>query len=570
MDELKRLLSSLTLRQKISLVVAAIVVGGGLYAVSNWSRERDFQPLYTTLAPDDAGAIVARLRETGVPYRVSDGGTTVLVPSAQVAEMRLDMASTGLPSSGRIGFELFDETNFGTTDFAERINYHRALEGELERSVTTLVKVENSRVHLTLSKDSVFLESRRPAKASVLVKLRPGAELSAQNVLAICYLVASAVEGLEPTAVSILDMMGNLLNRPRSTGQLGMAEPSEAILDYRKNIERDLLAKIRTTLDPLLGPDAFRASVSVECDFTSGEQSEEVFDPNRSVMTMSETTEDYSGSPAESGVPGTASTLPRPTSRPGIGGLGHTRTTENVAYQSSRTVRRVQLPQGDITRMSVALLVDHAIRWEGTGESAKRIVEPLSAEKLISIRELVVGATGLQEDRGDQLIVESLPFESTLNWKPPEEITVVPPPSAIPIPAWLQDPLDEKNMLMLGAIAGGALLVLFLLMVFIFLAMRRKRRSMEVVSSGKALSAGAQGAPELPEGPTVEEQMQERLSEHAALKAQMEAEALSSLKIPKVKTKKAEVMTKHLGDEAQKDPVAMAQLVRTWLHEEAD
>lgn len=570
MDELKRLLSSLTLRQKISLVVAAIVVGGGLYAVSNWSRERDFQPLYTTLAPDDAGAIVARLRETGVPYRVSDGGTTVLVPSAQVAEMRLDMASTGLPSSGRIGFELFDETNFGTTDFAERINYHRALEGELERSVTTLVKVENSRVHLTLSKDSVFLESRRPAKASVLVKLRPGAELSAQNVLAICYLVASAVEGLEPTAVSILDMMGNLLNRPRSTGQLGMAEPSEAILDYRKNIERDLLAKIRTTLDPLLGPDAFRASVSVECDFTSGEQSEEVFDPNRSVMTMSETTEDYSGSPAESGVPGTASTLPRPTSRPGIGGLGHTRTTENVAYQSSRTVRRVQLPQGDITRMSVALLVDHAIRWEGTGESAKRIVEPLSAEKLISIRELVVGATGLQEDRGDQLIVESLPFESTLNWKPPEEIPVVPPPSAIPIPAWLQDPLDEKNMLMLGAIAGGALLVLFLLMVFIFLAMRRKRRSMEVVSSGKALSAGAQGAPELPEGPTVEEQMQERLSEHAALKAQMEAEALSSLKIPKVKTKKAEVMTKHLGDEAQKDPVAMAQLVRTWLHEEAD
>lgn len=188
----------------------------------------------------------------------------------------------------------------------------------------------------------------------------------------------------------------------------------------------------------------------------------------------------------------------------------------------------------------------HAIRWEGTGESAKRVVEPLSTEKLKSIRELVVGATGLQEDRGDQLIVESLPFESTLNWKPPEEIPAAPPSSAIPIPAWLQNTLEEKNMLVLGAIAGSALLVLFLLMVFVFLAMRRKRRSVKVVSTGKALPGGEQGVPELPEGPSMADQMQERLSEQAALKAQLEAEALRSLKIPKVKTKKAEVMTKQL------------------------
>ena len=172
-----------------------------------------------------------------------------------------------------------------------------------------MAEVESSRVHITMPKDSVFLESRRPAKASVLVKLRPGSELSAQNVVALCHLVSSAVEGLDPRSVSVLDMRGNLLSRPHHSGQLDIPEPSEAILDYRKSIERDLLAKINSTVEPLLGPDGFRASVSVECDFSSGEQSEEILDPNRSVMTRSEKTEDISGSEAASGIPGTSSNL---------------------------------------------------------------------------------------------------------------------------------------------------------------------------------------------------------------------------------------------------------------------
>jgi flagellar M-ring protein FliF len=568
MDELKRLLSSLTLRQKISLVAAAILVMGGLYALSRWNRERDFQPLYTNLAPEDAGAVVSELRASGIEYRVTDGGSTILTPSAQVAETRLQMATSGLPRTGRIGFELFDQTSFGTTDFAEQVNYHRALEGELERSVTALAEVERSRVHLTLPKDSVFLESRRPAKASVMVKLRPGAGLSAQNVVAVCYLVSSAVEGLEPEAVSVLDMRGNLLNRARRPGQLDMPEPSEAILEYRRSIERNLLAKISSTLDPLLGPDGFRASASVECDFTSGEQSEEILDPNRSVMTMSETTEDISGMQAASGVPGTASNLPRPTSRPGIGGTGYTRKTENVAYQSSRTVRRVQLPQGDVKRMSVALLVDHAVRWEGSGEDAKRTLEAPSPEKLKSIRELVAGAIGLQTDRGDQLIIESLPFESTLNWKPPEEAPAAPPPSGLPLPAWLEDALKEKNMLVLAGIGAAAAVVLLLLVGFLLLMRRRKKRRVEAVSAGKAVSSGEAGVPALEEGPDVGEKMSGRLADQVALKARLEKEALESLKLPAVKTKKAEVLTKHIADEAKKDPGAMAQLVRTWLNEE--
>ena len=186
---------------------------GGLAAFSRWNRERDFRPLYSSLAPDDAAAVLAKVRENGSEFRLSDNGSVVLVPSARVAELRLQMAAAGLPKSGRIGFELFDKTTFGMSDFTEQVNYHRALEGELERSVMSLAEVEQARVHITFPKDSLFLDSQKPAKASVLVKLRPGTQLSRQNVAAICQLVASAVEGLLPEAVSVLDTSGNLLNR---------------------------------------------------------------------------------------------------------------------------------------------------------------------------------------------------------------------------------------------------------------------------------------------------------------------------------------------------------------------
>jgi flagellar M-ring protein FliF len=292
MVQIIRLLNSLTWKQLLSLVLAAAAVIAALSAFARWNRERDFRPLYSALSTEDAGAVVAKVRESGSDYRLSDDGSAVLVPSGKVAELRLELAAAGVPKSGRIGFELFDKTNFGASDFTEQVNYHRALEGELERSVMALAEVEQARVHITFSKDSIFLESRQPAKASVLVKLRGGAQLSAQNVAAICQLAASAVDGLQPEAVSVVDMRGNLLNRARRPLTGDEPEPSEAALDYRQKIEHDLLAKINNTLEPLLGADKFRASASVDCDFTSTDQSEENFDPNKSVMLTSQKTED--------------------------------------------------------------------------------------------------------------------------------------------------------------------------------------------------------------------------------------------------------------------------------------
>src|SRR5579863_7735741 len=215
MDQIKRLLDSLTLKQKVWMGVVALASILMVYSLVHWQEERDYKPLYTDLAADDAGAVLAKVREAGVPYRLAEGGTTVLVPSARVAEMRLQLAAAGIPKSGRIGFEIFDKTNFGASDFTEQVNFHRALEGELERSVMSLAEVEQARVHITFPKESIFLESHQPAKASVLVKLRAGSQLSAQNVASICQLTASAVEGLVPEAVSVVDMRGNLLNKAR-------------------------------------------------------------------------------------------------------------------------------------------------------------------------------------------------------------------------------------------------------------------------------------------------------------------------------------------------------------------
>ena len=419
MDQFRKLIANLSAMQRITIALAVVAVGAGIYGLMHWRQESDFRPLYTTLASEDAGAVVQKLKETGVAYRLSENGSTVLVPSAKVAEMRLEMASAGLPKSGRIGFELFDKTNFGATEFVEHINYRRALEGELERTVMSLAEVEQARVHVTFSKESVYLEAREPAKASVVLRLRPGTQLVPQNVTAIQHLLASAVEGLAPESVSVLDDTGHLLSRPHSMLASDGADSSDRLLELRQSMERDLVAKINSTLEPLLGADRFRAGASVDCDFTSGEQSEEIFDPTRSVMVSSQKSEDTSNGGGAAGIPGTASNLPRPAPKPATALAGSSRRTESIAYQSSRTVKHMKLPQGTVKKMSLAVLVDQAVHWEGQGKTLHKVFEQPSDKMLKSIRDLVAASTGFSQERGDQLTVESLPFESTLNLEPP-------------------------------------------------------------------------------------------------------------------------------------------------------
>jgi flagellar M-ring protein FliF len=461
-----------------------------------------------------------------------------------------------------MGFEIFDKTNFGTTDFAEQINYHRAIEGELERSVMALAAVEQARVHVTFPKDSIYLESRQPAKASVMVKLRLGAKLSPLNVLAITHLTASAVEELFPEGVSVLDMNGNLLNRPRKTTGDG-SEPSEMVLEYKQKAERDLLMKINATLEPLLGADKYRTGVSLECDVTSGEQSEETYDPTKSVMVTSQRTEDGTSAALSSGVPGTASNLPRPTSRPMSGGSGSNRRTENVAYQSSRLVKHLKLPAGTIKRISVSVLLDQAVRFE----KGKRILDPPSPEKLKVVKDLVTGIAGVVPDRGDQIIVETFPFDSTLSSQPQAAPVAGPggPKENEWAPPWLREMMKSKSFVYIAAGAGTVLLILFGGGLYLLTRSSKKKGSVE---HSKTLAAGETAASVSDKPESLEHRLAAQIAEQAQQKELQRHELLSAIKLPPVSTMKTEVLVKHITSEIKKDPLAMAQVIRSWISTE--
>ncbi|MGC4055439.1 MAG: flagellar basal-body MS-ring/collar protein FliF [Paludibaculum sp.] len=372
MNQLRSIYASLTPKQRGSIVIICLAIIAGFFYISRWQHERGFEPLYKELTSEDASAVVAKLKERGVEFRLGEGGTSVMVPSDKAAEMRLEMAGAGLVRSGRPGFELFDKVNFGVTDFAEQVNFRRALEGELERSVVSLAEVEKARVHLTFKRESVYTDARQPAKASVLIKLKPFAKLSQQNVQAIAHLVSSAVEGLSPESVSVLDMSGNLLGRPRRSLTQSGEELNDYTLEYQQTVEKQLLSKINSTLEPLLGPDRFRAGVSADCDLSSTDESEEIFDPEKSVMTSSQKSEDSSTHTPAGGVPGTASSLPRPSNEGAKGPVGTSRKTENVAYQTSRKVRHRKTPQGVLKRVSVSVLLDNEVEWQGEGATGRR------------------------------------------------------------------------------------------------------------------------------------------------------------------------------------------------------
>ena len=544
MDQVKKLLASLSNTQRWTILICALAVAGSVYGFSQWQRKAGLRPLYTSLSPDDAGAMVQKLREGGIEYRITEGGGTLLVPEAKVPELRLEMAGLGLPKTGRIGFEIFDKTNFGITDFAEHVNYRRAVEGELERSIMALAEVQQARVHVTLPKESVFTESREAAKASVLVGLRPGSRLSAQNVTAITNLISSAVEGLTSESVSVVDMRGNLLSRPRRDNLAEGAQITEAALDYKQALERDLMVKINNTLEPLLGADKYRTGVSAEVDMTSGEQSEESFDPTKSVMVTSQKTEDTNSTThvTPAGSPGTAANLPTPP-KPAGNTTGSSRKTENITYQSSRTTKHTKLPQGAIKRLSIAVLVNHTIKWEGPANALKRVVTPPAPEKLKTIQTVVATLVGLNPQRGDQLTVESLPFDNTLNMEAPN---AAPAPVQQRPDGGLADLIKNKPILW-GSVAGGVLMIT--VVIFGVTRGRKKRRGDVEVDDDLRLPAGLTPA-----------SLQMPAPSHASPMQHDSARAL-----PPSRT---EALLTQLQDSGKNNPELWANILRNWMSEE--
>jgi flagellar M-ring protein FliF len=552
MKDIAKLIASLSIRQRMAIVAAALLVGAGVMMFSSARREADFRPLYTGVAAEDAGAIVQKLREKNIPFKVSDHDGSILVPSAKVAETRIEMASAGLPKSGRIGFELFDKTKFGSSDLTERVNLRRAVEGELERSVAALSEVESARVHVTYPRDSVFAENRLPAKASVMVKLKNGRTLDEQSVSAVRFLVASAVEGLSPDSVSVLDMEGHVLGRPKDRNAANASDATDAALDYRRRVERDLMNRMNETLEALVGAERYRASVVVECDLTRGEQSEETFDPGKSVMTTSERVKESSNTATPTAVPGTASNLPRPSAA-GSRGAGFVRESENVAYQTARTVKRIHLPEGRVVRMSASVLIDQELQWVPQGAGFRRVLTAPSADTLRRIQELVSGAIGIDATRGDKLVVESLPFDATLRRAPPP----APQPPGTPL----------SRVPAVGWIAAAACLLLLAGSAALMRRRKAKPRVEEMVevvmpqlAPGAAAPAPAAAlateTPSLVDEATaaVQRQLEESRKQRAFEKQQLQAAGAV-----------VEEILKELQDSAAVDPVLCAGALRGWL-----
>ena len=532
--------ASLTTRRRIVLVASGAFVFSGIFVFRSEMAERAYRPLYTGLTDKEAGMAVARLKEMQVPYKLARGGGTILVPEPHLAEVRLQLATDGLPQSGRLGFELFDGSSFGATEFAEHVNFRRALEGELERSVLSLSEVERARVHISLPKKSVFLDHQQAAKASVVLQLRRGSSLRKEQVDAISFLVASAVEGLEAKKVVVVDTNGSVLARPRPDSEGCSGEQ----LEYQHDLEKAIGGRILATLEPYIGFDRVRSSVAVECDWNAGEQTEEILDPETIVMT-SQRSQETAQPLKQGGIPGTASNLPRQPEPAVTEASGATRILETTNYQTSRTVTRMNLERGEVKRLSVAVLVDHRIEVD---EQARKLVRVArTAEEMRKFRQLVVAAAGIIEERGDVLTIESLPF--TIFEDPLE------PPPPPPNPEDNIFSLEWLEKYRYHVIAVGIALVLAAFTVWF--ALRIKRRVSRMKTEAEAKRRADEERKEI-----------EAAEDQARLQQAEEAKMLKGLRLATLQSSKAQVLKKHLEEMAINEPDSFVQLLRSWIHED--
>ncbi|MGH9469642.1 MAG: flagellar basal-body MS-ring/collar protein FliF [Terriglobia bacterium] len=445
-------------RQRYLLAASGVAVIGTLWLFVSLLGRGGYTPLYSGLSADDVQTITQRLAAENIPFQVSSDRTTLSVPAGKAGKVRLQMAAQGLPTAGRAGFELFDKPDWAGSDFYEKVNYQRALEGEIERTIEQLGDVQQARVNLVLPHDSLFTEQERPAKASVVVKLR-GERLSEQSFRSITYLVASAVDGLKPENVTVVDANGGTPIAYRGGQQPWSAAGSK--------LETQLEEKINAMLAPVVGTDHVRSTVTIDYDTAASDITQDTYDPNGSVVLTSQTTYESDGSGAPGGVPGTTSNVPQGQPAPAKAAApaksnnattaktnaaatpaGKSATaaaapaanamtannytdlgsdaekSDSKTYAVSHTVRHSIQPAGNIQRISAVVLVDDASETQGAGKHKKIVRQPLSAAEMSQIQDIAKAAIGFNSTRGDQVAVENIAFTST-----PEMTT--PPPTLV-------------------------------------------------------------------------------------------------------------------------------------------
>lgn len=431
----------------LPLLLAGAAVIATVVALLLWAREPEYRVLFSSLSEADGGQIIGELDKRGIPYRLGEGGNTIMVPSDKMNALRLQLAEQGLPKGGSIGFELLDKQAFGVSQFAEHLNYQRGLEGELSRTIESLGPVAKARVHLVMAKPSVFVRDREAARASVVLTLQPGRELGQSQANAIVHLVTSSVPELNVDAVTLVDQNGRLLSQTHSDNS-GL---DGSQLSYVREVEQSYRRRIEDILTPLLGNQNVHAQVVAQIDFSSRESTAERYapnqDPNEAAVRSKQTSEHVlEEDGAGRGVPGaltnTPPNTPPPTRAtaptPAAGTAPQTANTANTAeaqagkslqserminYEVDRNVEHVKSGLGNIQRLTTAVVVNYrTVLKDGTSTP-----EPLSKEELDNINNLVRQAMGFTESRGDALQVINSPFVEADTavaeqawWKTPE------------------------------------------------------------------------------------------------------------------------------------------------------
>jgi flagellar M-ring protein FliF len=419
---LARGFTQLSNSQKLGFLAALAALVAVAAVALMWARTPDFRVLYSNLSERDGGEVIAALAQLNVPYRVEQGGSVILAPSGEVYDLRLRLAAQGLPKGGAVGFELMDAQKFGISQFAEQVNYQRALAGELARSIQSVAAVQGARVHLAIPRPTVFVREQQQPSASVFLSMYPGRSLDAGQVSAIQHLVASSVPELAARNVTVVDQAGNLLSGAPAQPGRGM---DAAQLKYAHALEAGYAARIEGILRPIVGPDNVRAQVTAALDFSQVEQTSETFKPNPApadaTIRSQQTVETVnSGTPGPSGIPGAlsnqppgAASAPLTAPAPGAGAPGAPTTPtsthrENILnYEVDKTIRHIREEVGAVKRLSAAVVVNYRREVDSAGKASYK---PLTEDELQQINLLAREAMGFSQDRGDSLNVVNAPF----------------------------------------------------------------------------------------------------------------------------------------------------------------
>ena len=521
LNQIQDFLRGLSLQQKALLAGGAAAVGLTLWLFVTLLDHKNVT-LYSGLKPQDAQSLGSRLAAKNIPYEISPDGASVLVPSEKLDAARLETAAQGLPRNARLGFELFDTPNWAGSDFSEKVNYQRALEGELERTLQTLNEVEAVRVHLVLPRESLFSEQEHVSKAAVIVKTR-GGTLSREAQQAIPQLVASAVDGLRPENVTVVDA-------ETATPFLARRGPSgRASFDS----DEELAAAAMHAIEPVVGAEHVRASVHVDYDLSSSEDTSEIYDPKATAPLAQQHSEELAGGANPAGVPGVASNVPGSTTAvPSMPSTldNQSSKSESATFAVSKNIRHIMNPAGRVHRITASVLVDDAADTKQENGKSTTVRRKRTPEEMTAIEKLARAAVGVDDQRGDLLVVENLSFQTA-----PVESPAAP------------GQLDKWRLLVqpwVGALRYVGITLLFLVIYALVLRPVKKQ----------AIAAFKQ----------IPTHFAQPLAAGAAAPS-----ALASIELPpgSEEARRAGLLKKELADKIKAEPAAASRLVQTWIRE---